>query len=138
MLTLKGATLLHVAAEYQNLEAIRLLLDLGADVNARATVDDAGVRGQTAIFHAVTQREDAGVPVVKLLLQRGADLSVRVTVPGHYERPEVILQCTPLGYALHFKDVPHGPDKVGTVALLQAEGAPAWRYDACNRLPSAR
>jgi hypothetical protein len=50
----------------------------------------------------------------------------------------VILQCTPLGYALHFKDVPHGPDKVGTVALLQAEGAPVWRYDACNRLPSAR
>ena len=32
-----------------------LLLDRGADVNARATVDDAGVGGQTAIFHAVTQ-----------------------------------------------------------------------------------
>lgn len=64
MLTLKGATLLHVAAEYQNLEAVQLLLDLGADVNARATVDHAGVGGQTAIFHAVTQREDAGIPVV--------------------------------------------------------------------------
>ncbi len=33
-------------------------------------------------------------------------------------------ECTALGYALHFKDVPHGPDKVATVALLQAEGAP--------------
>jgi hypothetical protein len=26
---------------------------------------------------------------------------------------------------LHFKGVPDGPDKVATVALLQAEGAPA-------------
>jgi hypothetical protein len=125
MLTLKGATLLHVAAEYQNLEAVQLLLDLGADVNARATVDQAGVGGQTALFHAATQREDAGIPVVRLLLKRGADLSVRVKVPGHYERPNEILECTPLGYALHFKDVPHGPDKVATVALLQVEGAPA-------------
>jgi ankyrin repeat protein len=123
MLTLKGATLLHVAAEYQNLEAVQLLLDLGADVNARATVDHAGVGGQTAIFHAATQREDAGIPVVRLLLNRGADLSIRVKVPGHYERPDEILECTPLGYALRFKDVPHGPDKVATVALLQAEGA---------------
>lgn len=86
MLTLKGATLLHVAAEYQNLEAVRLLLDLGADVNARATVDAAGIGGQTAIFHAVTQGGDAGIPVIRLLLTRGADLSVRARVPGHYAR----------------------------------------------------
>ena len=39
MLTLKGATVLHVPAEYQNLDAVRLRVDLGADVNARATVD---------------------------------------------------------------------------------------------------
>jgi ankyrin repeat protein len=124
MLTLKGATLLHVAAEYQNLEAVQLLLDLGADVNARAMVDHAGVGGQTAIFHAATQREDAGIPIIRLLLNRGADLTVRAKVPGHYERPDEILECTALGYALRFKDVPHGPDKVATVALLQAEGAP--------------
>jgi hypothetical protein len=41
LLTLRGATLLHVAAEYCNLEATTLLLDRGADVNARATVDGA-------------------------------------------------------------------------------------------------
>ena len=40
-LTLQGGTLLHVAAEYGNLTAVGLLLDRGADVNARATVDDA-------------------------------------------------------------------------------------------------
>ncbi len=54
-LLLQGATLLHVAAEFGHVDAARLLLDRGADVNARATVDDAGVGGQTAIFHAVTQ-----------------------------------------------------------------------------------
>jgi ankyrin repeat protein len=113
MLTLKGATLLHVAAEYQNLEAVQL--DLGADVNARATVDHAGVGGQTALFHAATQREDAGIPVIRLLLNRGADLSIRAKVPGHYERPNEILECTPLGYALRFKDEPHGQTKPGSL-----------------------
>ena len=71
---LQGGTLLHVAAEYGNLAAAALLLDRGADVNARATVDDAGIGGQTAIFHAVTQFDDGGLPVTQLLLERGADL----------------------------------------------------------------
>src|SRR5205814_10696723 len=33
-LSLRGATLLHVAAEYGNVEAAELFLDRGADVNA--------------------------------------------------------------------------------------------------------
>ena len=50
-----GATLLHVAAKYGFLDATRLLLDRGADVNARAETDDStGVGGQTPIFHALT------------------------------------------------------------------------------------
>jgi ankyrin repeat protein len=92
----------HVAAEYGNVEAAGLLLDRGADVNARATVDESGVGGQTAIFHAVTQYGDWGLSVAQLLLDRGADLSVRVKLPGHYERPEEVVECTPLGYALLF------------------------------------
>ncbi len=59
-LLLQGATLLHVAAEFGRVDAARLLLDRGADVDAPATVDEAGVGGQTAIFHAVTQWRDAG------------------------------------------------------------------------------
>ena len=86
-LTLRGGTLLHVAAEFGNLAAAALLLDRGAAVNARATVDDAGVGGQTAIFHAVTQFDDGGLPVTQLLVERGADLSVRAKLPGDYERP---------------------------------------------------
>ena len=101
-LTLRGATLLHVAAEYGNVEAATLLLDRGADVNIRATVDEAGVGGQTPIFHAVTQYGDWGLPVAKLLLDRGADLSVRVRIPGHYQRPNEVVECTPLEYATLF------------------------------------
>lgn len=101
-MTLRGATLLHVAAEYGSVEAARLLLDRGANVNARATVEESGIGGQTPIFHAVTQYGDWGLPVTRLLVDRGADLSVRVKLPGHYERPDEVVECTPLGYALRF------------------------------------
>src|SRR4051812_39126889 len=105
-LLLQGATLLHVAAEYGNVDGGRLLLERGADVNARATVDDGGVGGQTPIFHAVTQFGDGGLPIVQLLVEHGADLSLRVKLPGHYERPDEIVECTPLGYALRFVNEP--------------------------------
>lgn len=119
MLTLAGATLLHVASEYGNLQAVELLIERGGDVNAPATVNDSGVGGQTAIFHAATQFGDAGPPVVELLLQRGADLSISAKPPGHYEQPGEVVECTPLGYALLFPGV-HGE----TVKLLRAHGAP--------------
>ena len=118
-LTLRGATLLHVAAEYRGLEAAALLLDRGADVNARATVDEAGVGGQTAIFHAVTQSDDGGLPITQLLIERGADLAVRAKLPGDYERPGEIVDCTPLGYALLFG----GASERRTVTLLRERGA---------------
>src|SRR5713226_7643165 len=119
LLLLQGGTLLHVAAEYGNVAAVALLLDRGADVNARATVDEAGIGGQTAIFHAVTQFDDDGLPVTQLLVERGADLTVRVKLPGDYERPGEIVECTPLGYALLFGD----ESQRRTVTLLGERGA---------------
>jgi ankyrin repeat protein len=110
---------LHVAAEYCNVEAAALLLDRGADVNARATVDEAGVGGHTALFHAVTQFDDGGLPVTQLLIERGADLAVRVTLPGDYERPGEIVECTALGYALRFGGWPQRR----TVTLLRERAA---------------
>ena len=118
-LLLQGGTLLHVAAEYGNPAAVALLLDRGADINARATVDEAGVGGQTAIFHAVTQFDDEGLPVTQLLVERGADLAVRVKLPGNYERPGEIVECTALGYALLFG----GLRQRRTVTLLRERGA---------------
>ena len=110
---------MHVAAEYGNVAAAGLLLDRGAHVNARAAVDEAGVGGQTAIFHAVTQFDDDGLPVAELLVERGADLTLRAKLPGAYERPGEIVECTPLGYALLFGGESHRR----TVALLRERGA---------------
>lgn len=122
-LTLRGASLLHVAAEYGNVEAAKLLLDRGADVNTRAATDEGGVGGQTPLFHAVTQFHDAGLPVTRLLLERGADLSVRVRLPGHYERPGDVVESTPLGYALQFPGPDHHAPSPKTIALLREGGA---------------
>jgi ankyrin repeat protein len=100
-LVLSGATLLHVAAEFGNVEAARLLIASGADVNARATSDEHGVGGQTPIYHAVTQLNDWGLSVARVLLEAGADLSVRATLPGSYETEEVV-SCSPLEYAQRY------------------------------------
>lgn len=118
-LMLNGGTLLHLAAEYGNVKAARLLLASGADVNARAEVDETGVGGQTPIFHAASQFQDFGLAMTKYLVESGAELNVRATLPGHYERPEEFVECTPYGYARLFP----GRDNA-TVEFLNSVGAP--------------
>jgi ankyrin repeat protein len=118
MLLLSGATLLHVAAEYGNIDAARLLLDRGADVNARSDVN-----GQSPIFHSVTHWGENGTAMTRLLRERGADLSVRATLPGHYERPGELVECTPLGYALRFPGDDFPGANATTIELLRELGA---------------
>jgi hypothetical protein len=52
-------------------------------------------------------------------VKAGADLSLRARLPGHYERPEEVVECVPLGYARMF---PGQENK--TVAFLREAGAP--------------
>ncbi|MCU1237052.1 MAG: Ankyrin 3 [Candidatus Solibacter sp.] len=117
-LVLSGATLLHVAAEYGATESARVLLARGASAN------DRGLEGQTPIFHAVTQREDGGLAMTALLIGAGADLSVRAKLPGHYERLDEVVDCTPLGYALRFPGKDFPGSNARTIALLREHGAP--------------
>jgi ankyrin repeat protein len=102
LLTLRSATLLHVAAEYGFVDAARVLLDGGADVNARADVDARGVGGQTPIFHALTHFKGASPEVAQLLIDRGADLTIRALVPGHYQRPGELLDVSAAEYGTIF------------------------------------
>lgn len=115
---LNGATLLHVAAEYCNAEAARLLLDRGTDVNARAHE-----WGQTPLFHAASQFGDGGIEVVRLLLARGADRSIRARLPGSYDDPDDFCEGTALEYASRFpgEDERHGGRLTNreTIALLR-------------------
>ncbi len=123
-LTLRGGTLLHIAAEYGNVDAAAMLLDRGADVNVRARVDAHGIGGQTPIYHAATQNFDFGLPMVELLLKRGADVSVRAKLPGHYERPDEFVECSVAEYAALFP----GNDSKTVTLLRQANpggGSPA-------------
>jgi ankyrin repeat protein len=126
-LRLNGATLLHVAAEYCNAEAARLLLDRGANVNAPAAIEAGGVGGQTAIFHSASQFDDKGLAVTQLLLDRGADLSIRAKIPGQHDLPDEFVECTPLEYAMRFPgdDESHAGRLANrkTIALLRERGA---------------
>ena len=48
---LVGASLLHVAAEYGHADVAQVLIDLGADVDATASIDSYGLNGHTPLFH---------------------------------------------------------------------------------------
>jgi ankyrin repeat protein len=91
-----------VAAEYRSLDCAKLLLARGASAKAMARIDEAGIGGQTPIFHAATQFDDKGLPMIDLLLAHGADLSLSVTLPGHYERPDEFVTGTARDYAIAF------------------------------------
>lgn len=73
--------------------------------------------GQNPIFHAATQYEDAGLPLVRLLVERDADLTIRAKLPGSYEEPGATVECTPLGYAILFPG-----DQGPTSAYLREHG----------------
>src|SRR5262249_12164447 len=75
-----GATLLHLALEYDDLETAPWLVERGADVNARAAVDAEGFGGHSPLFHAVVtlgKRDDAKA---RFLLEHGADPRGRATL----------------------------------------------------------
>ena len=112
-LLLTNCTLLHVAAEYGETEAARLLLNRGADPNA------TGGSGETPVFHSASQNDDWGLDVTRLLIDRGANLKLKTKLPGHYEREDEIVERTPLGYALLFPGT-----QAETVQLLRERGAP--------------
>jgi ankyrin repeat protein len=99
---LKGASLLHVAAEYGHARAARVLLAHGIDVDTRAALDDNGFNGQTPLFHAVNAHANRSQSLLRLLLDAGASTDVRlagITWGEGFEWETVCFDVTPISYA---------------------------------------
>jgi len=100
--SLTDVSLLHVTAEYGNRNAIRTLIELGADVNATAGKDDYGLNGHTPIFHTVNSNVNRSLPVMKMLIDAGARCDIRVdgVYWGQgYPWETVFFDVTPISYA---------------------------------------
>ncbi|WP_058188211.1 ankyrin repeat domain-containing protein [Terracidiphilus gabretensis] len=114
---LGGTTLLHMCADYGELEIARWLLERGMNPDARAAVDADGFGGHTALFSTVVSQtnfwmnhhgEAPTAPFTQLLLEYGADPNVRASLrkelhPG-YEIPgmRVYRNVTPRGWGEQF------------------------------------
>ena len=99
---LVGASLLHVAAEYGNLNAARALIEAGADVNAAADLDEHGLNGHTPLFHTVNSNRNRSEPILRLLLDAGARTDIRlagITWGTGFEWETTCFDVTPVSYA---------------------------------------
>lgn len=139
-LTLRGATLLHIAVEYNLKWAVDLLLELGADLNAQAEIGKNGVGGQTPLFHVIGSNQGRCYNLFEYLLEKGPDLSVVAKVQendaddgkvmdcmhkGEDHSFEQVREVTPLRYALWYEHEPKWRSAMREVEKLKALGAPA-------------
>src|SRR5665213_722094 len=72
------ASLLHICAEYNHLQCAKTLVKHGADINAKAGLDNNSFGGQTPIFHTVNQHANTCMDVMKFLVSKNADLSLTI------------------------------------------------------------
>ncbi len=128
---LAGTTLLHMCADYDELEIARWLLEQGMGVDARAVVDADGFGGHTALFGTVVSQpnfwmnrsEKPVAPFTELLLAHGANPNARASLrkqlhPGYAPRYDVETRyeyrdVTPLGWGKQF----HAKEFVSEVAI---------------------
>lgn len=136
-LTLRGSTLLHVAVEYDVKSCVDVLLEHGADLNAKTLVGRNGVGGQTPIFRVIGSNQDTCYSMFEYLLKKNPDLSVRTKIQENPEDDGKIMDCTherkdhffdkvlelmPLGYALKYENEPEWRSAASEVAKLHELG----------------
>jgi hypothetical protein len=115
---LGGATLLHMAIDYDEMAIVEWLLAKGMPVDTRAAVDRDGFGGHTALFSTVVAQPNARMnqhkgpyvaPMTQLLLDHGADPNARASLrkqmhPG-YDTDNLCHEyrdVTPLGWGQRF------------------------------------
>jgi len=96
-------TLLHICAEFNHLSCAEVLVQYGADINAKAGIDENTFGGHTPVFHTVNQNSNQSIEVLQFLLSHSADL--KITVPGiiwgqGYEWETLIPSVNPISYAM--------------------------------------
>jgi hypothetical protein len=114
---LKGTTLLHLAADYDELEIAGWLLDQGMPVDTPASVSGDGIGGHTALFGTVVSQPNFWInyqhrpdlaPLTRLFLARGADPNRRASLrkqlhPGYGENSVTEYRdVTPLSWGRRF------------------------------------
>jgi hypothetical protein len=114
---LAGATLLHMAVDYDEMEIARWLLAKGMNVDAKAAVDSAGFGGHTALFATVVSQPNFWMnhndlpkvaPFTELFLAHGANPNARASLrkqlhPGYgAEGMHEFRDVTPLGWGKQF------------------------------------
>jgi ankyrin repeat protein len=130
---LGGATLLHMAIDFDEVEIVRWLLAKGMPVDTPAAVDPDGFGGHTALFGTVVaqpnfwrnRRGETGAAMTQLLLAHGADPNARASLrkqmhPGY--GPDTLHEyrdVTPLGWGRRF----HFRPLVSETALRLIEAA---------------
>ena len=133
---LAGTTLLHLCADYDELEIARWLLERGMYPNAKAAVDADGFGGHTALFGTVMSqpnywlnkfRQPDVAPFTQLLLAHDANPNVRASLrkklhPGYSGRYDVettyeYRDVTALGWGRQF----HAKDFVSETAMRLIE-----------------
>jgi len=115
---LAGTTLLHMCADYDELEIAKWLIAHGMEVNEKASVDADGFGGHTALFATVVsqpnfwmnyQARPQVAPFTQLLLDHGADPNVRASLrkqlhPGYGTEPRrEYRDVTPLSWGERFE-----------------------------------
>ena len=104
-LTLRGSTLLHVAVEFHVRDAIALLLDHGADLNARAAIGKNGVGGQTLLYHAIGTNQGTGFHVFVHLLELKPELAVEAKIQSNSGDNNLVMDCIHKGKDHFFEEV---------------------------------
>lgn len=102
---LQDTTLLHICAQFNFVKETKLLIENGADVNARAKPDHSGCN-HTPIYHAIISNLNFCFPMLQLLLNQGADTSLKSTLRLPRDG-KLIENVTPLEYAFEFPQPPY-------------------------------
>jgi ankyrin repeat protein len=119
------ATLLHMCADYDEIEIARWLLDRGMNVDQQTAVDPDGFGGHTALFATVVSQPNfwmnlrGHVPepaFTRLLLDHGANPNRRASLRKQLEYRNV----TPIGWGekFHFKKLVN----LAAIALIAERG----------------